>query len=313
MKIGEVVDRIRGPEGTPVEVKVRQPNAKEARTLKMIRGTLFRPTITGLRKQSSGDWDFAVDGLDRVGYLRIQEITASTPHELRKLAQQLEGQGLRGLILDLRGLFGAGLHPTVLLADSLLDHGMIGRVRMADRVMNYEATPDAVFRGWPIVVLVDRGTTCGAEWLAAALQDNHRAMIVGTPTASAFSGSSGFGATRGTADVSSTVPLGDGSWSLMLTTGRLERGDGRPLAAPRVLLNAMMMNRAIRQTSDRDVKWGVKPDHLIGDGPRGPGSQDPPQRRGVFEDRETRVDPRMDQFMIMSVQLLHDALSVRKS
>ena len=52
--------------------------------------------------------------------------------------------------------------------------------------MTYEATPDALFRGWPIAVLVDRETTCGAEWLAAALQDNHRATIVGTPTASAF-------------------------------------------------------------------------------------------------------------------------------
>ena len=57
MKLAQVVDRIRGPEGTEVVLVVRQPKAKEARTLKMIRGTLFLPTVVGLRKQSSGDWD----------------------------------------------------------------------------------------------------------------------------------------------------------------------------------------------------------------------------------------------------------------
>ena len=86
MKIAQVVDRIRGPEGTEVVLVVRQPKAKEARTLKMVRGTLFLPTVTGLRKRSSGDWDFDAGGPDKIGYLRIQDITASTPHELRKLA-----------------------------------------------------------------------------------------------------------------------------------------------------------------------------------------------------------------------------------
>ena len=62
MSIAQVVDRIRGPEGTEVVLVVRQPKAKEARTLKMVRGTLFLPTVTGLRKRSSGGWDFDAGG-----------------------------------------------------------------------------------------------------------------------------------------------------------------------------------------------------------------------------------------------------------
>ena len=200
---------------------------------------------------------------------------------MRKLAAELESEGFHALILDLRHVSQASFHPTVLLADSLLDHGRIGRVRQADRVMTYEATPDALFRGWPIAVLVDWETTCGAEWLAAALQDNHRAMIIGTPTASAFSRTE-----TGTADVSSTIPLGDGSWSLLLTTGELQRGDGRSIAAPpgKGPVHGRI-ERVLPPGSPDVIRWGVKPDHLVG---KGPGRTDysSPRRGSAFDHEE---------------------------
>jgi carboxyl-terminal processing protease len=305
MKIAQVVDRIRGPEGTEVVLTVRQPKAKEARTLKMVRGTLFLPTVTGLRKRSSGGWDFDASSPDKIGYLRVQNITASTPHELRKLAAELESEGFRALILDLRHVSQASFHPTVLLADSLLDHGRIGRVRQADRVMTYEATPDALFRGWPIAVLVDWETTCGAEWLAAALQDNHRAMIIGTPTASAFPR-----AETGTADVSSTIPFGDGSWSLLLTTGELERGDGRSIAAP--LGKEPVHGRIERMLppgSPDAIRWGVKPDQLIAKGP-GRADYSSPRQSSAFdhEEAESQSKPAKDEFITKAVGLLRDSL-----
>ena len=77
------------------------------------------------------------------------------------------------------------MHSAVLLADSLLERGAIGRVRTARGETTYQADADALFRGWPIAVLVDQNTSGTAEWLAAALQDNHRAVIVGSPTAGA--------------------------------------------------------------------------------------------------------------------------------
>jgi carboxyl-terminal processing protease len=307
MTLAQVVDRLRGPEGTEVVITVRQPKIKETRTLRMVRSTLFLPTIMGLRKRSSGDWEFDVGGPDEIAYLRVQDISASTPHELRRFAQQLETDGFKSLILDIRGLSQSALHPTVLVADSLLDHGLIGRVEMADRVMRYEATPDTLFRGWPIAVLVDRSTSCGAEWLAAALQDNHRATIIGGPTASVFSEVGPRYASAGTADVSSTIPLGNGPWSVMLTTGRLQRGDGRSLApynATRKKSN--LLDRESWQTYYRDAKWGIKPDHLVGDVFKESGAKGPPNQTTAFENGEIRVDPKSDTILQKAIQVLSD-------
>jgi carboxyl-terminal processing protease len=307
MTLAQVVDRIRGPERTEVVITVRQPRTKEARTLRIVRGTLFLPTVMGLRKRSSGDWEFDVGGPDKIAYLRVQDISASTPRELRMFAQQLETDGFRSLILDLRDVSQSALHPTVLLADCLLDHGQIGRVQMADRVMRYEATPDTLFRGWPIAVLVNRGTSCGAEWLAAALQDNHRATIVGGPTASVFSDTGPPYASSGTADVSTTIALGDGSWSVMLTTGRLERGDGRPLAQTTANRNKRTLpDRESWQSYYRDTKWGIKPDHLVGDVIKEPGAKGTHHQATAFENGEIRVDPQADTILQKAIQVLRD-------
>lgn len=214
--LAKSIDRLRGEEGTAVTIRVRQPKDKEARTLRMTRGMLPRKTITGHRERPDKGWDLIVNGTDPIGYLKLNEITASTPHELRQMARRLEAEGARALVLDLRSMRMAEFHPTVLLADSLLDGGTIGRVRMADRVMTYQAEPDALFRGWPLAVLVDWRTSGAAEWLAAALQDHGRAVVVGSPTS-------------GVAGVETTVPVADGSASIRLTTGLLERADGRPI------------------------------------------------------------------------------------
>ena len=178
MKLREAVDRLRGDDGTDVTVKIRQPKETKSRTLKITRGQLPRTTIVGIGESPSDDGKLRLDVPDPIGYLKITEITASTPHELRKLAQRMESEGIRALVLDLRGIRSGGnaVHPAVLLADSLLERGAIGRVRTARGETTYQADADALFRGWPIAVLVDQDTSGTAEWLAAALQDNHRAV-----------------------------------------------------------------------------------------------------------------------------------------
>ena len=256
MSLSDVVQKLRGEEGTDVTVTVRQPKAKESRTLKMTRVSMPRTTVQGYRKTTSGGWDVRLEGPGAVGYLRISDIMASTPHEFRNLARQVENEGARALVLDLRvlSLSGSPVHPTVLLADSLLDHGSIGRVRTVEREMTYEADSDALFRGWPIAVLVDGMTSGTAEWLAAALQDNHRAILVGSPTA----GASG----RSTTDVRSHVTVGDGTWSINLVTGYLLRGDGHPLSdvssGPPGINSGL--NRRLNYVEEKK-KGGVQPDH----------------------------------------------------
>ena len=161
------------------------------------------------------------------------------------------------------------VHSAVLVADSLLEQGTIGRVRTTRGQTTYQADSDALFRGWPIAVLVDQNTAGAAEWLAAALQDNHRAVVVGSPSRGAhqarpFGGlpmeDDGAGPFEYEATVKSTVPVGDGRWSIAMVTGHLERGDGRPLAD---VAGAMLG----ASSSIEKPRGGVRPDHVI-PGPR---------------------------------------------
>jgi carboxyl-terminal processing protease len=304
LTLRQVVERLRGADGTDVRVTVRQPKG-EARPLKATRGPLFIPTITGVKKQTSGEWDFRLGGADSIGYLRIREISASTPHELRKVAQQLESAELRALIVDLRGLSSTSLHPTVLLADSLLDHGRIGQVREAERVMTYDATPDALFRGWPLVALIDAETALTAEWLAAALQDNRRAVLVGTATQGGWVQPRQLPSFPGTAVLRSSVPVGDGAWYLSLITARLEHGDGRPLAAAPVPLNPLaILSRRSPERNEQQANGGVKPDHSVSARNARPEVQRPARPVSIFVADDSAVDPWSDAVLAKAIEIL---------
>ncbi|HZW30692.1 MAG TPA: S41 family peptidase, partial [Isosphaeraceae bacterium] len=333
MDVRQAVDRLRGAEGTDVTIKVRQPKESKSRTMTITRGRHVHATITGIRKRSPGGWDVRLNDADPIGYLRISEISVSTPHELLKLARQLESEGVRALVLDLRGLRGDSLHPAVLLADRLLDRGPIGRVRTARGETTYQADPDALFRGWPMAVLIDLATSGTAEWLAATLQDNHRAILIGEPTRSAIAPSSG-------ALVRSTIPVGDGAWSITLATGQLERGDGRPLGgeveaardgqrrlvvapanldelerfqkAYRDLIAQTTQNQPIKRTDahakpsalGEHSRTGVTPDYLIGE--KGPGSARPVQPASPGPSREPTAPA--DEPLGKAVELLRQSL-----
>jgi carboxyl-terminal processing protease len=318
VKLRDVVERLRGEEGTEVTIKVRDPKETKSRTMTLTRGQLPRTTIEGVRKHTSGDWKLRLDVPDPIGYLKITEITASTPHELRKLARQMESEGIRALVLDLRGLGSGGtaVHPAVLLADSLLERGPIGRVRTTRGETTYQADADALFRGWPIAVLVDQTTSGTAEWLAAALQDNHRAVVVGSPTMGAHWVVTGGGpmehaGPRTDAIVNSTIPVGDGHWSVSLTTGYLERGDGRPLVDH---VGALLGDPSGRERTG----GGIQPDHpLPASRGRVQRTRTPAEKADAYQPVEKadmsqpadKADRSIDQPLNAAVTILHEALA----
>jgi carboxyl-terminal processing protease len=157
-----------------------------------------------------------VDPEAGIAYARIDAINSSTLHQLRTLEKRLEAEHCRALVLDLRFCFGdAGLHYAALVADGLLDSGLLWRWQdRQGQTREWRADPDCLFRNWPLAVLVNgetRDRSAGA--VAAALQDNSRAVLVGEPAAV-----DGF--------VSTLFPLPDGS-GLALPTGRLQRASGR--------------------------------------------------------------------------------------
>ncbi len=303
MLLREAVDRLRGQEGTHVTIKVRQPKTTDSRTYTIRRGQHARATVQGAHKRPSGGWDYRLDSSGPIAYLRIMEISASTPHELRRIAQQIENQGSLGVVLDLRGVTGQSVHPAVMLADMLIAGGTIGRVQTMEREVTYQAEPDALFRTRPIAVLVDPGTRGTAEWIAAALQDNHRATIVGAPTFSAMNANEP-GASQWT-DLRSRVPIGDGTWAIELSTGRLKRGDGRPISAE-AQGNGPESPGIRRKPVDLEkVTTGVRPDRIVPVDGTGPTTRAPFRFRRE-PDVEIKIDD--DVFLREAVRLLRQSL-----
>jgi carboxyl-terminal processing protease len=207
----DVVTALRGEEGTPVTVTVRQPDATETRLLKMVREVIPFQSAIGFRRVSEEDFDFHADPALPVAYVRLEQLTSSTYHELRRLERQLRTEGYRALVLDLRGTSPGSLVHAAQVADAFLDGGLMFKVRDARGVVKeYKADRECLFRDWPMVVLTDEMTVETTALIAAALQDRGRAVLVGGP------GSGGI-------TVKSLVPLPDGTGSINLDTGTVER------------------------------------------------------------------------------------------
>ena len=223
LTIRELIDRLRGPIGTEVVVRVRRDKAAEPITARMTRGLLPRKTLKPFQP---------LPGSDQIGIIQVEQILGSTPQELRSMARKIEADGFKAIILDLRRTAGESPHPTVLLADAFLERGTIGKVRTANSEVIYHAEPDALFRDWPIAVLVDLPSSGAARWLAAALQDNGRARI--------------FGDLPGRSpDIVTSIPLPGGEWVVRMSTGQLLRGDGRSLKAAFAAENPAEMPRIV--------------------------------------------------------------------
>jgi carboxyl-terminal processing protease len=268
LTLTEYIDTLRGEEGTPVTVAVRRAGEREPRTFHMTRqamrhatihgptgGEGFRRVTTEAVPGAAEPNSFRLAGAGPIGYLKIDSILASTPREVREAAAKMEAEGLKAVVIDLRGmrvgLGSEGIHSAVLLADELLDSGTIGRVRLASREITYRAEPGSLFSGLPIAVLVDRATSDYAEWIAAALKASKRATIVGTTTA-------GLGTSR------SNVPVGEDGRTASLVTGLLEWPDGRPIGyfAPG---NSSFpaTGKVMAEPRTQATRFGVSPDITV--------------------------------------------------
>jgi len=155
-------------------------------------------------------------------YLRISSFQSPTGKavndEIAKLTKANGGQ-LKGLVLDLRNNPGGVLNGAVSVSDSFLDAGKIvyteGRIK--DAKMDFNATPGDVLNGAPMVVLINGGSASASEIVAGALQDHHRAVIMGFKS-------------FGKGSVQTILPLGNGG-AVKITTARYYTPSGRSIQA----------------------------------------------------------------------------------
>ncbi|MEE8511316.1 MAG: S41 family peptidase [Acidiferrobacterales bacterium] len=156
------------------------------------------------------------------GYIRITQFQANTTKNMKTALSKLEkenGGKLKGVVLDLRNNPGGVLNAAVSVSDAFLKKGIIVYTegRVADSKLTFEAQPDQVLEGAPLVVLVNGGSASASEIVAGALQDNGRAVIMGTKT-------------FGKGSVQTIMPMSNGA-ALKLTTARYFTPSGRSIQA----------------------------------------------------------------------------------
>jgi carboxyl-terminal processing protease len=247
ISIMEAVKKMRGPENTKVTITIMRENMAKPKDFVLTRA------IIQVKSVKAKTFD------DNIGYIRIASFNEKTADDLRKALRDIgkKVRPMKGLVLDLRNDPGGLLIQAIEVSDMFLKAGVIVSTR--GRTKNMETKAMARDNGneitCPIVVLVNEGTASAAEIVAGALQDNGRALIIGTKT-------------FGKASVQTVIPLEDGS-ALKLTTARYYTPKGRSIQAegikPDILVKYV---RPSEDTEDnywedrlreKDLKGHIKP------------------------------------------------------
>ncbi len=233
--LDQVIKKIKGPTGTKVTLTVRSPdgNVKD-HTLR--RDTIKVASIKGWKRQGDG-WDYMIDPVQQVAYVRLGSFTRASTAELERALQQMKAAGARGIILDLRSDPGGLLSTAVDIADKFLAKGVIVSTR-ADRATPQKDTVSTASKdrdecNLPMVVLVNQFSASASEIMAGAMKDLGRALVVGERT-------------YGKGSVQMLFPVAGRSAFLKLTTMHYYLPSGRCL-----------------HREETSTEWGVDPDVVV--------------------------------------------------
>ena len=207
--IDDAVEQMRGPAGSTVRLSIVRQGRDAPFDVSVTRGVIDLQPVTSELKNGN------------IGYVSVNEFSKDVGKDVNGAIRALKvkaGGRLAGIVLDLRSNPGGSLDEAVALSDLFLTQGQIVSQRGRNRqdTIYYDAEsvfPGDTAAGTPIVVLIDEGTASASEIVAGALQDQHRALIMGERS-------------FGKGSVQSLLPLGKDS-ALKLTTARYYTPSGR--------------------------------------------------------------------------------------
>ncbi len=245
----EAVKKLRGPKDTKVTITIMREGITSPQDIVLTRAIIQVKSVR---------YKIFEDG---IAYVRIASFHERTSDDVRKTLRDLNDKvrPMKGLVLDLRNDPGGLLLQAIEVADMFLSSGVIVSTRGRTKNMETKsvARNDMNEITCPIVVLVNEGTASAAEIVAGALQDNGRALVVGTQT-------------FGKASVQTIIALEDGS-ALKLTTGRYYTPNGRSIQAegitPDIVVKYAIPSEETvsewereRYTREKDLKGHIKPE-----------------------------------------------------
>lgn len=214
LSLNDAVDKMRGEPGSVIKLTILRDGQEAPLTVEIERAVIHVASVkTRLLEKS-------------YGYVRISNFQTQTAQDLVKRIEEMKQNSdgpLRGIILDLRNNPGGVLNGAVAVSDAFLSKGDIvyteGRTRDAND--RYTAKPDDIIDGAPMVVLINEGSASASEIVAGALQDHHRAVLVGSTS-------------FGKGSVQTVIPVDDKS-AVKITTARYFTPKGRSIQAEGII------------------------------------------------------------------------------
>jgi carboxyl-terminal processing protease len=210
MSLTDAVNLMRGKKGTDITLTIVREGVDEPVTLSITRDIIRVKSVKDQLLEPG------------FGYVRITSFQAKTTQSLIDAIEELRkenGGNLKGLVLDLRNNPGGVLSDAVGVSDAFLNDGLIVYTegRSEDSELRYSATSGDVLDGTPMVVLINGGSASASEIVAGAMQDQKRAVIMGSKS-------------FGKGSVQTILPLSENA-ALKLTTARYYTPSGRSIQA----------------------------------------------------------------------------------
>jgi carboxyl-terminal processing protease len=209
LSLSEAVEKMRGPVDTLIALTLRREGDDEPLDVSMARAVI---TISPVRYRVEKD----------VGYLRVTAFNEQTESKVKEGIEDIRaelGPSLKGFVIDLRNNPGGLLEQAIAVSDAFLDRGEIvsTRGRRTDSIQRFNARRGDLAEGLPLVVLINGGSASASEIVAGALQDHHRAIVMGTQS-------------FGKGSVQTIMPL-PGHGAIRLTTARYYTPAGTSIQA----------------------------------------------------------------------------------
>ncbi len=233
MTLQDAVELMRGKPGTSIELTIVREGETGPLNVEIIRAAI---KVASVRTRNLGDG---------FGYIRISQFQVNTGDDLRDALKKLnkENDPLKGLVLDLRNNPGGVLNAAVEVSDAFLTDGLIVYTngRLPNSELRYNATEDNPSDGLPTVVLINGGSASASEIVAGALQDNKRAIILGTQS-------------FGKGSVQTVLPLNNDR-ALKLTTALYYTPSGRSIQAEGVVPDLVVENAKVSVLGSRSLRF----------------------------------------------------------
>ncbi len=241
LSLQEAVEKMRGPVNSDIKLTIRREGRTDPLEVTLTRAVI---KIQSVRSRAEGN----------IGYIRVTTFNEQTDKGLERAIENMKkeiGSKLIGFVLDLRNNPGGLLDQAIAVSDAFLDKGEIvsTRGRNPEEGQRYNAKVGDLAGGLPVVVLINGGSASASEIVAGALQDHHRAVLMGTKT-------------FGKGSVQTIIPL-PGHGAMRLTTARYYTPSGRSIQAkgiePDIIVEQghLEAEKAARTRSEKDLRGAL--------------------------------------------------------